>query len=242
MLIIESQSMADVVLENPRVLSLLPRFEIGLGFGEKTIDEVCCSNNVNTSFFLEIVNSYINDEYVARADLSEFPLSVVVEYLRKTHSYYLTSGLPKIEASINKLIAGSLLSEEKKKLVLTFFDDYKQEFLDHIMKEEDSILPYILEIEEQAGKEQADKAFLDRLKKYSISQFAREHDRLEDSLANLAELIIKYLPPFKDRELCDQILSDLFALKEDLIDHAAMEDKVLVPRVADLERELLNRN
>ena len=79
------------------------------------------------------------------------------------------------------------------------------------------------------------------MKKYPIVQFAREHDRLELSLTSLAELIIKYLPPFKDRELCDQILVDLFTLKDDLIDHAAMEDKVLVPKVEELEKEILKR-
>ena len=103
------------------------------------------------------------------------------------------------------------------------------------------MLPYILNIEDQSKKPKPDTAFIDVIKENSINKFAREHDRLEDSLANLAALIIKYLPPFKNRELCDQILSELFALKDDLIDHASMEDRVLVPKVADLEEELLQR-
>ena len=109
------------------------------------------------------------------------------------------------------------------------------------MKEEEEVLPYILEIEKQAGQTNPDEAFIKKLEDYSIHKFAHEHDRLEDSLANLATLIIKYLPPFKDRPLCDQTLADLFELKEDLIDHASMEDKVMVPKVQDLEKELLHR-
>ncbi|MFC2129250.1 hemerythrin domain-containing protein [Bacteroidota bacterium] len=233
--------MADAILENNRIISLLPRFNIDFGFGELTVAEVCASSGVNTAFFLEIVNSYVNDDYVARTDFSQFPLSLVVEYLKKTHLYYLKAGLPLIEDQINSLIGSSGLSDEKKKLVLTFFNDYKKEFLDHIMKEEEQVLPYILEIEEQTGKNKPDVLFVKRLKEYSINHFAREHDRLENSLTNLAELIIKYLPPFKNRALCDKILSNLFVLKEDLIDHAAMEDKVLVPKVADLEKEILIR-
>lgn len=241
MLIRETQSMAEAILENDQVLSLLPRFDIDLGVGEKTVDEVCHTNGVNTAFFLEIVNSYINDDYVAITDFSRFSLSVVVEYLKKTHSYYLNTGLPKIEDQINRLIANSALSDEKKKLVLTFFEDYKKEFLDHIMKEEEEVLPYILEIETHTENPRLDPQFVSRVKKYSIIQFAREHDRLEISLTSLAELIIKYLPPFQNRVLCDQILADLFTLKDDLIDHAAMEDKVLVPKVAELEKEILKR-
>jgi hemerythrin superfamily protein len=39
--------------------------------------------------------------------------------------------------------------------------------------------------------------------------------------------------------LCHQVLTDLAALVKDLVDHADMEDKVLVPRVAELEKTLL---
>jgi regulator of cell morphogenesis and NO signaling len=241
MVINESRLMADAILENNRIISLLPRFDIEFGFGELTVDEVCRASGVNTAFFLEIVNSYINDDYVVETDFSLFSLSTVVEYLKKTHTNYLKVELPEIENKIHSLINNSCLSDDKKNLVITFFNDYKQEFIVHIMNEEDDVLPYILEIEKQVRLKDPEEDFIKKLETYSIHQFAHEHDRLEDSLANLAALIIKYLPPFKDRALCDQTLSSLFVLKEDLIDHATMEDKVLVPKVADLEKELLHR-
>ena len=128
MLIREAQSMADAILENDQILSLLPRFDIELGFGEETVDEVCHSSGVNTAFFLEIINSYINDDYVAITDFSQFSLSVVVEYLKKTHAYYINTGLPKIEGQINLLIANSTLSDDKKKLVLNFSGIIKMSF------------------------------------------------------------------------------------------------------------------
>ncbi len=237
----EKHLMADAILENNQIIMLLPRFNIEFGFGELTVDEVCKINNVNTNFFLEIVNAYINNEYITKSDFSLFSLTTVVEYLKKTHTYYLTVGLPKIETMILSLINKSSLSKEKKNLVTTFFNDYKKDFLIHIMKEEEEVLPYILEIENQSKKSNPDASFIKEIRENSINKYAREHDRLEGSLANLAALIIKYLPPFKNRELCDQILSELFTLKKDLIDHATIEDRVLVPKVADLEEELLQR-
>ncbi len=63
---------------------------------------------------------------------------------------------------------------------------------------------------------------------------------MEISLEHLSELIIKYLPPFDDLQLYHQVLNDLSILMKDLVDHADVEDKVLIPRVAELERELLN--
>jgi regulator of cell morphogenesis and NO signaling len=122
-------------------------------------------------------------------------------------------------------------------LVSNFFNDYRQDVMTHISREENEILPYILELEQQSLKEYPDPAFLEQLEGYSISEFAQTHERLEYSLENLSKLIVKYLPPFRDQELCIQVLRELAELVNDLVDHADMEDKILIPRVAELEQQ-----
>jgi len=112
----------------------------------------------------------------------------------------------------------------------------------HISEEEEKVLPYILELEEQSTRVKSDPEFIEKLQNYSILEFEKEHDRLETSLENLSRLIIKYLPPFEDFQLCNQVLSDLAALVKDLVDHANMEDKVLIPRVNELEKHLLQKH
>jgi len=98
----------------------------------------------------------------------------------------------------------------------------------------------LIELEKQSRLERPDPDFIQKLRSYSIREFEKAHDRLETSLEHLSTLIIKYLPPFDDQQLCHQVLNDLAALVKDLKDHADMEDKVLVPRVAELEEALLN--
>ena len=234
--------MAQAIMENHLLIPLLPRFNIRLGFGDETIEGVCNENSVNLDFFLEICNSYLYEDYALQNDRSLFSLSTMIDYLKNTHYYYTDIALPKLENNIHTLLSGSDLSVEKRGLVSNFFNDYKQDFLSHIQKEEVEILPYILELEEQHNRSTADRAFIDKINKYSINDFAREHERLESSLTNLSKLIIKYLPPFQNWELCNQILIDLSRLVKDLVDHANMEDKVLIPRVAELEQALLQNN
>ena len=234
--------MAQAILENHQLIPLLPRFNIKMGFGDDSIEEVCNAFSVNTEFFLEICNSYISDDYAPHNSLSHFPLSTMIDYLKNTHYYYTDLALPGLEKQILDLLSGSDLPRERKDLVSNFFNDYKQEFLSHIQKEETEILPYILELEKQFNKNKADDAFIEKIRRYSIADFAREHDPLENSLTNLSKLIIKYLPPFKNWALCNQILMDLSRLVKDLTDHANMEDKVLIPRVAELEQSILQNN
>jgi regulator of cell morphogenesis and NO signaling len=232
--------MYRVVTNHPQLLPLFPRFNLQLGFGDLSVEGVCEDHGVNTDFFLEIANAYLNDLYVPGEGLSLFSLSTVVNYIASTHKYYTEIALPGVEEKIIRLLDHSSLSENEVALVKGFFNDYKKDFLVHISQEEQHILPYILELEKQSLMEQPDPDFVQKLSSYSIREFEKEHDRLETSLKHLSTLIIKYLPPFDDLPLCYQVLNDLAALVKDLVDHADMEDKVLVPRVAELEYKILN--
>ena len=104
--------MCQAVLEHHRLLPLLPRFNIRLGFGEKSVEEVCRLNNVTTDFFMEISNTYLDDDYIPQTDFSLFPLGDLVGYLTSTHQYYLEVAIPKIERKIHQLLDGSALSEK----------------------------------------------------------------------------------------------------------------------------------
>lgn len=232
--------MYRVVLENLQLLPLLPRFNLKPGFGELSVDEVCTSRGVNTDFFLEIANAYLDELYVPGEGLSLFSLGTMVNYISATHSYYKDVALPSVELKLHRLMEHSSLSEKEINLLTTFFNDYREDFMIHLSQEEERILPYVLELEKQSAMEKPDPEFIQKLRTYSIREFEKEHDRLETSLKHLSELIIKYLPPFDDLQLCHQVLNDLSALMKDLVDHADVEDKVLIPRVAELERSLLN--
>jgi len=236
-----NMSMCQAVFENKQLLPLFPRFKMKLGFGEMSVEEVCKAHEVNTDFFLEIANAYLDEAYIPGEGLSSFSLGTVVDYLKGCHTYYLDIALPTVEEKIIRLLSQSTLSDKEVGLVTSFFNDYRQEFMTHISEEEQHILPYILELEKQSSQEKPDPAFVKKLHSYSIREFEQEHDRLETSLEHLSRLIIKYLPPFEDFQLCHQVLHDLADLVEDLCDHADMEDKILIPRVVELEEQLLDR-
>jgi len=236
------KSMAVAVLDNNTLLPLLSRFGIRLGFGEMSVEEVCHKHGINTDFFLEIANAYIDDRYAPHEDFAHFSLGDMVSYLKSTHDYYLNVAIPHIEDQILHLLEHSQLSDKEKDLVTGFFDDYKKEVLDHISNEENEVLPYILELERQSARKVPEVAFIQKLRQYSIREFATEHDRLEYSLENLSKLIIRYLPPFDEQDRCVRLLRDLAELVKDLADHADMEDKVMVPRVAELEQQVLRNS
>ena len=50
--------MADVIEADYRILPLLYRMGIELGFGDKSINEVCSQSGINPNSFLLICNTY----------------------------------------------------------------------------------------------------------------------------------------------------------------------------------------
>ena len=56
LLFTERMKMADLVHANYRLLYVLPRFGIQLGFGDKSIEEICPAHNLAVSLLLLVCN------------------------------------------------------------------------------------------------------------------------------------------------------------------------------------------
>lgn len=237
--ITKDMKMADVIHFNYSLLPVITRFNINLGFGDKTVAEVCRAHDVNLDFFIEITNSFVDEEYIPQKDLDTFPVRLIVDYLKKTHDYYLNEKIPELEMMINEMVVKSGADVEKSELVKNFFREYKTELNNHIEKEEYKVQPYVLEIEKAYEKGTLDLDLKQKISEYSIDDFANEHDNVEEKLYDLTNIIIKYLPPCPDKALCNRILMELFRLEKDLNAHAELEDKVLIPKIAAMEKVLL---
>ena len=240
--ITKDMKMADVIHHNYSLLPVITRFGINLGFGDKTVEEVCNDHLVNLEFFLEITNSFVDDEYIPQKDLHSFSVKLIVDYLQKTHDYYLTEKIPEMEKMIGEMVIKSGADTQKSELVRNFFNEYHEELKNHINREEQRVQPYVLEIENAFEKGSLNAPLRKKILEYSINDFAKEHDNVEEKLYDLKNIIIKYLPPCSDKALCNRLLMELFRLEKDLKAHAELEDKVLIPKIAGMEEYLLHLN
>lgn len=240
MLVQESTRLADVIHHNYLVLPILNRFNIHLGFGNKTVSEICKEREVHVQFFLEIVNSFLDKDYFPQSELQSFPLKYIIEYIKRSHIFYVDFKVPQIEQLIARLIENASAENKKSyELIQNFFLDYKTELITHIEKEEKHVHPYVLKIDEVYQSGHITEDIKQLVHREPISNYADDHDNVEDKLFDLKNLVIKYLPPAQDYSLSNTILIELFRLERDLSDHSRIEDKVLVPKVAGIEKKIL---
>src|SRR5690554_2952785 len=132
-----------LIHENYDLLPVINRFGIRLGLKEKTVETICKEKNINPDFFLAIVNTFTNDQYFPKDELLSFSPIEIIEYLKRTHRYYLNYVLPKLETQLEHLIGSSNSDNQELLMLKQFYKQYTKEFTEHIDHEEMEVFPYI---------------------------------------------------------------------------------------------------
>ncbi len=232
--------LADIIHLDYRLIPVIGRFGIEFGFGNKTIKEVCNNKGINVWFALEIINSYHDSNYFPKKSLQNFPAKLIIEYLSSTHNYYLKVKIPEIQEYIDKM-EQNVKPENHKNITLLngFFNEYKEELRLHLENEDQHVFPYILDIDNAMIRGEIDDELYKKILTDSIENYERSHDDAEVKLNDLKNLIIKFLPPVLCKELCQNLLIEIFRLEADIKNHTNIEDKVLIPKVKLMEKKLL---
>ena len=220
-----SMKLADLIELNYKLLDVLSRLGIGLGFGEHTIAEACSVSGISESSFLLICNEYTFDGYVPAPELlASGNAEDIMRYLHNSHIYYMDREMAHLRSSLESLLVP--VDTAQKMVVEKFFSDYKAEVKNHFDYEEDVVFPYVDALLE--GKNRNG---------YSIVQFEENHSNIDEKLNDLKNIVMKYLPEVCDPLLRNDVLYHFFYLEEDLHHHTLIEDNVLVPMVDLLERK-----
>jgi regulator of cell morphogenesis and NO signaling len=240
MIVTANMKMAEVIIQNHHLLSIINRFGIQLGFGEKSIEQVCEQNNIPTNFFLEIVNAFNDPDFFPKKNMDKFPLKLIIDYLFKAHAFYINIKVPEIKSLIIELLKNTE-GETQKAVVLIqrFFNEYAEQLKDHVVREEKEVYPYILQLEKVY--ESSNLSDVEKFKStygFRIDEYARDHEDIEEKLYDIKNLIIKYISPEDSYVICFKLLGQLAHLEEDIYDHTEMENKVLIPRVRLMESYL----
>lgn len=231
-----SQKLADIIHHDHRLLPIINRFGIRLGFGDQSVGEACKTHSVNAEFFIEILNTYHDPDYFPRDRFLDFPLLLIVDYLKKTHQYYYTFYIPEIEKQLNELIA-SAPGENNLSLLTRFYLKFKEELHEHLHYEDQFTFPYVLNLQKlyELGVPITDPELLPAK---SIIEFEETHSDVDSKLLDLKNIIIKYLQADYNDNKCNILLTTLYNFEDDLRDHSRIEDKIMVPKVLQIEKLL----
>ena len=236
----ENNKLASVIHKDHSLLPVINRLGIKLGFGDKTIRNLCDEKGIDLNFFVETINVFHYEAYFPEKRLLDFSVSMVIDYLLKTHQYYKDFLIPENDRLIELFLSASPDENIENDLVRKFNAKFREEFLIHINFEECEMFPYILELNEAIENSSLREQFRQKHSGFSISGFEKEHSNMDDKMYDLENIIIKYLPPNYDQNRGNAFLANLFMFEKDLKNHSRIEDHILMPKVKQLEKVLLN--
>lgn len=213
--------MRDLVNDNSALLLVMGRFGISLGFGDKSVRDVCREHHVDENTFLEVVNFVSDREY----HYESVSLPSLIGYLKQAHEYFLDFNLPNIRRKLIESIDCSG-STDIAMLIVKFYDEYVTEVRRHMEYENEVVFTYV---------ERLSQGLLNR--NYTISEFAGKHTPIGDKLKELKDIVIRYYPE-RNNYLLNAVLLDIILCEQDLTSHCMIEDKLFVPAVRHVEQRI----
>lgn len=222
--------MADLIIENPKLLLLLEHFEIDFAVKDRTIGQICIENKIDRAVFLVFANLY-NGFFPDKNEINTLEdISTIIRFLKNSHRFYKHDKYPELKAFLVQLHERQ--ATEDILLIEKFFNDYFEEVLEHLDYEESIVFPYICRLIED-GKTAWKNNF-------SADEYRDHHTDIETKLTDLKNLLLKHILLKNDFPLRRKFLFSLFELEFDLNVHSLIENKILMPMVGKIEIELSN--
>lgn len=216
--------MIDLISDNYSMLQGLSAFGIRLGFGDKTVCEVCREQDVDCYTFLMVVNFLING-YTPKESDEKISVKTLLGYLQASHRYFIDFQLPSIRTKLEEsLQKGDGLAT----LILRLYDEYAHDIRLHMKYEEKTLFPYVealLRGEQTSG--------------YNVDIFSKHHSDTKGKFQELKNIIIKYLPHngLANNQLT-ATLYDTYNNEEWLLNHSNVEEILFVPAIRLLEQKV----
>lgn len=219
-------SMAGLISENYNLIHVMTRFGIKIGFGDKSIDDVCKESMVDTNTFLAVVN-FVLDGFNSFDSSMPLSLPSLILYLKRSHTYFLDFSLPAIR---RKLLDGiRLRTTDVSFLIMKFFDEYYSEVRKHMEYEEETVFGYV------------DKLLAGILPDgFKIATYSDHHEQAADKLGELKKILLRYCPSDAEASLINDALFRICECEKELENHCRVEDVLLVPEIKRLEKTIAN--
>ncbi|MFV0571495.1 MAG: iron-sulfur cluster repair di-iron protein [Xanthomarina gelatinilytica] len=234
------KQIGQYVAEDYRTAGVFSKY--GIDFcckGHRTIEEVCTKNNIDSNELLNELDKVLTADTNQSIDYKSWPLDLLAEYIEKKHHRYVEEKTPILRQFLDKLckVHGERHPELFK--INELFTASSGELAVHMKKEELILFPFI----KKMVKAQIDKGAILAPQfgtvENPIAMMMQEHDNEGERFRQIAELTNNYNPPADACNTYRVTFAMLDEFEKDLHLHIHLENNILFPEAAKLEKAFL---
>ena len=213
--------MISIIRDDYSILQMLSAFGIHMGFGDKTVREVCEQQGVDTYTFMTVVNFSINGHSDSDS-VERLSVPTLMRYLRASHAYYVDFELPFIRKELAEALDET---DNLAVLILRLYDGYAHSVRAHMQYEEKTLFPFVENLINGTVSSNA-----------TVETYSKHHGQTDQKLRELKNIIIKYLPAdgLSNNRLM-ATLYDIYNSERWLHQHVEVEEHIFIPAIRHLE-------
>jgi regulator of cell morphogenesis and NO signaling len=231
---ITEKTVGQWVAENPGAARIFE--EAGIDYccgGQRSLSEACSQARVP----LEQVRERLEQAPAApgERDWMAASQSELVEHIVAKHHAYVRQELPRLEALIAKVNGVHGKNHPELAQIGRVWAEIVQEMTMHMMKEENILFPYMVELEKAAQGRGPQPVCMFGTVQNPVRMMMTEHDSAGASLRAMRELSADYTLPAEACTSYRVLYEALAAFEADLHQHIHLENNILFPRAVEME-------
>jgi len=231
------KTVGQMVAENPEAARIFE--QAGIDYccgGQRGLEEACSKAKMSFAEVAALLEQAAANRSAADRDWLRAGQAELVEHIVSKHHGYVRQELPRLTALIAKVQGVHGKNHPELAQIARTFADISNEMTMHMMKEENILFPYIVEMEKAAQGNGPQPIAMFGTVQNPVRMMMAEHDSAGANLKAIRELSGDYTPPADGCTSYRVLYEALAAFEADLHTHIHLENNILFPRAIEMEQ------
>jgi regulator of cell morphogenesis and NO signaling len=235
------QTISEIVRADYRTADVFKKHQINFCCsGKITLAEACVTGTPDLQTVIREIDLATRKVQLSNnIRYNEWKTDFLIDYIINVHHDYLVQTLAGLEGRLVHLADSHAKKYPQLTSVLNTFQQLSEFITEHLREEEETIFPYIRQIDSALRRREAYGNLFVRTMRKPLSNSAKDHGRMEELLSALSGQTDNYQPPADACTTVQVVYCKLKELHDDMIQHSHLENNILIPRALEIEKQLL---
>ena len=229
-------TVGQLVAENPAAARVFEK--AGIDYccgGHQSLHDACNKAKMSTAEMAALLEQAAAARTAADRDWLKASQAELVDHIVNTHHAYVQRELPRLTALIAKVRGVHGKNHPELAQIEPVFAAISAEMTMHMMKEEQILFPYIVDMEQAAQGRGPQPMPMFGTVQNPVRMMMMEHDAAGAHLVKIRELSSNFTVPADGCTSYRVLYEALAAFEADLHQHIHLENNILFPRAVEME-------
>jgi regulator of cell morphogenesis and NO signaling len=236
-----THTVRELALERPEATRVFEQLHIDYCCGgSRPLAEACADAGVDVETVMRLLEESVAAyaPHAAGIDVQTASLTALITYIVETHHRFTRQEMERLGALLEKVRSVHGQRHPELLEIEPLFHDLCGDLVPHMLKEEQILFPYIVEMQAAAQHQRALSLPPFGSVRHPVRMMMLEHDTAGDLLRRMRAASVDYTVPADGCLSYQTLYQALAAFEADLHQHIHLENNILFPRAVEMENTL----